>query len=128
MPMTMPMPTTAHRPVVHLRRPPLVVYLAGPYSGGVAANIAAARAVAIEVWRRGHIALCPHLNTAHFEDDLPRFTHADWLRGDRELLCRCDAILLLPGWDHSPGAIEEHAVARAVGIPVVTLADLERTA
>ena len=44
-----------------------VFYIAGPYRAnterGVLNNIRAAEAVAIEVWKAGHVALCPHLNS-----------------------------------------------------------------
>lgn len=98
----------------------MLIYLSGPYSGSsdqISANITAARDVAIAVWEAGHTALCPHLNTAHFEVDC-RATYEDYIAGDLDLLSRCDAILMIPNWEASKGAGIEKAYAEAHGIPV----------
>lgn len=96
-----------------------VVYVAGPYRAGTAyqveQNINAARAVALEWWRRGWVAICPHANTAHFDGELPDQV---WLDGDKELVRRCDALALVEGWDRSTGALGELGVALKLGIPV----------
>lgn len=42
-----------------------------------------------------------------------------YLRGDLAALLDCDAILMLPGWEHSHGARLELAVAAAVGLRVL---------
>lgn len=98
-----------------------IVYTAGPYRPGhgrtVADNIAAARKVAIELWRMGHFALCPHLNTANFEDDA-ELPDEYYLDGDLKALARCDAVVMLPAWTESEGAKGEHDYALAAGIPV----------
>lgn len=96
-----------------------VVYIAGPYRGAsqweVKENIRRAEYLASWVWGQGAVALCPHLNTAFFEglaeDEV-------WLRGDLELLRRCDAVLLTPDWMNSEGAREERRVAEELGMPV----------
>ena len=62
----------------------MICFIAGPYRAdtpeGVTENIAQARKVALDVWRAGHVALCPHLNSAHMEDDL-RNNEDAWLQG-----------------------------------------------
>lgn len=92
-----------------------VVYIAGPYRGSnaweVENNIRRAEALALEVWKLGAAALCPHTNTRFFQgaaDD------SVWLNGDLELLRRCDALLLTPDWKQSSGARAEvqFAIAR----------------
>jgi hypothetical protein len=55
-------------------------------------NIRAAEAAALEVWRLGGIAICPHKNTEHFDGAAPDDV---WLDGDLQILARCDAILLI---------------------------------
>jgi hypothetical protein len=94
----------------------MMIYVAGPYRGEVDRNIQQAREIAIALWRMGHVAICPHLNTAHFEVDaqLPDETY---LRGDLAMLARCDAVVLTPDWTQSLGACGEQAVAVASGIP-----------
>lgn len=96
-----------------------VVYIAGPYRAKtereVMLNIRRAESIALAVWQAGMVALCPHMNTAFFGgacDD------ATWLAGDLELLRRCDAVLLVPGWEESSGTIAEIEFARQHGIPV----------
>lgn len=96
-----------------------VVYIAGPYRSkdewGVTLNIRAAEDLALRVWRMGAVALCPHKNTAYFggaaEDEI-------WLDGDLELITRCDAVVLVPGWEKSIGTINEvlHAIQRDVPV------------
>lgn len=97
------------------RRP--LVYIAGPYraptESGVFENIMRARQAAIEVWRAGGTALCPHLNTAFFGGLMPDEV---WLEGDLEMLRRCDGIMMLPGWPGSAGASKERSFAMNNGI------------
>jgi len=100
-----------------------VVYIAGPFRAKrhpgsqweQTCNIREAEALALRVWAHGHVALCPHLNTANFQGALP---DGVWLSGDLILLRRCDCVLVLPGWVESSGAQEEVAFARESGIPV----------
>jgi hypothetical protein len=96
-----------------------VVYIAGPYRAPseyeVVQNIRRAEALALEVWRAGAAAICPHMNTALWggaADD------SVWLRGDLEILRRCDAMVCAPNWRQSKGACGEVALARELGLPV----------
>jgi len=84
----------------------MIVYLAGPYSGNVDDNISRARKISIELWEAGYYVVCPHLNTAHFEIDC-RCTYENYMRGDIEILSKCDAVVMLPGWQNSAGASRE---------------------
>lgn len=101
-----------------------VVYVAGPFRAlnpdgtwngwQQEENIRSAERLALQVWRLGAAALCPHTNTRFFQgaaDD------SVWLDGDLELLRRCDAILMTPDWQRSTGAIAEHAFADSKQIP-----------
>jgi len=98
----------------------MIIYIAGPYRGSkkqIDEHIARARALAIRVWQVGHVALCPHLNTAHFEVDA-KLPDSAYLDGDLKLLARCDAVVTLNGWERSAGALEEVEFAVEHGIPV----------
>lgn len=90
-----------------------VIYLAGPYRdgsvAGLFANIMRARDIAMLVWARGHVPLCPHLNSMLMDGQVP---DEDFISGDLLLLERCDGILMLPGWEDSVGARRELAHAR----------------
>lgn len=105
----------------------MIIYIAGPYTGrtyeAIHAHIYQAREVAKKVWQAGHIALCPHMNTAHFEQDCS-LPESVYLEGDLQLLARCDALVLTPDWELSRGATAERAYAEARGIPIFVYPDI----
>jgi hypothetical protein len=98
----------------------MILYISGPFSApddaGIERNIAAASDVALDMWRAGWSVISPHKNTAGFQhaQDL---THDRWMLGDFEILRKCDAVLMLPGWSQSRGAILEHRYAGDLGLP-----------
>ncbi len=94
----------------------MLIYIAGPYRGNVEENIANARKAAIAVWEAGHVAVCPHLNTAHFEKDCS-CTDEQYLNGTLQMLARCDAAIFLWNWQESQGAREEMRYCQEHGIP-----------
>ena len=104
-----------------------ILYISGPYSAGngrtVADNIVVARRYAVAAANAGWMPFTPHLNTAHFEVDCPDVSHEEWLAGDLAILDRLDpatdAMLLLPDWIESPGAVREYHRAVARGIEVI---------
>lgn len=97
-----------------------VAYIAGPYRSntvhGIVENIRKAEAVAIKYWQLGYAVICPHKNTALF-DGLAS-DHV-WLEGDIEILKRCDAIVMMQGWEKSSGASKEKLIATEYGIEVI---------
>jgi len=95
----------------------MLIYIAGPYRGNVDENISKARLIAIEVWESGNTALCPHLNTYHFEQDC-NVDDEVYLTRDLDILSRCDAILMIPSWKDSTGAKRELSFALDNNIPV----------
>ncbi len=104
-----------------------VVYVAGPFRGPSAweieQNIRRAEELALEVWRSGAACLCPHTNTRFFQgaaDD------EVWLKGDLELLERCDAMILTEDWQRSSGARAEFAHAMSKGIQIFHSLDAMR--
>ena len=42
-----------------------------------------------------------------------------YLVGDLEFISRCDAVIMLPGWEQSRGSCAEFAFAHWLGLPVV---------
>lgn len=112
-----------------------VVYVAGPFRAGVAGaeprvqdswgiqnNVMAAMALALEVWKLGAVAICPHANTMFFQNA----SGADdrvWLEGDLELVRRSDAMLMTPDWERSSGARAEKTFAEDLGIPTFRTLD-----
>lgn len=96
-----------------------LVYVAGPYSAptkaGRAANIKAAWLVGCQVATLGVYPVVPHMNTAHM-DDLQDWQW--WIDATLELMLRCNAVLMMEGWEKSRGARGEEAAAKRFGIPV----------
>lgn len=96
-----------------------VVYVAGKYRGATFAevydNVQAARAVAKVLWEKGIIALCPHTMTFAMDGVCPQ---EGFLAGTLELMRRCDAVVLVEGWEESAGTLAEITEAGLRGIPV----------
>lgn len=96
-----------------------LVYISGPFRSPnaweIEQNIRRAEEIALEVWKAGAAVICPHANTRFFQG-----TAADavWLKGDLEMVRRCDAIVTAPGWNHSRGAQAEIMLAHTLALPV----------
>lgn len=92
-----------------------VIYIAGKYRDErgeffVRENIRMAERAAQFVWQHGGVALCPHKNTAGF-GGLPMCNDGTWLKGDQEMMTRCDAVWFIDGWKESNGARDEFTFA-----------------
>ena len=101
-----------------------VVYVAGPYRNntvlGTMANIDRARKVAMVIWKMGYVAVCPHTNSALFDE----VTHESvFLKGYLELVKRCDVVVVVPNYHESEGTLAEIEVALLNGIPVIRFPD-----
>lgn len=98
------------------------VYVAGPYRGqtrdAVELNIAVARAVGLLAARKGWAPVVPHCNTSLYDFVTDQLTDQFWLGATLELMRRCDAVVLVPGWQLSSGTLAEIVEARRLGIPV----------
>lgn len=105
----------------------MLVYVAGPYTPTngktIEQNIDNAADLAYRVWEAGMTAICPHKNTQGFDDlGADRFH-----MGDLDILERCDAVIMVDGWEKSFGAKMERIIALRNGIPVFyDLSDLLR--
>jgi len=98
-----------------------IAYIAGPYSSRgngktIEQNIEQAEKIAIACWEAGIVALCPHKNTAGFENKTT-LSNEEYIRGDLSLLGLADMLILTPDWHLSNGAIQEVARAIELGIP-----------
>jgi hypothetical protein len=108
---------------------PLVIYVAGPFRAKPIPgqdqpnqweqeqNIRRAEAISLEIWKKGHAAVCPHTNTRYYQGACPDHI---WLEGDLAIIERCDGVLLTPDWERSEGARNEKIHAEAHDIPIST--------
>jgi hypothetical protein len=95
-----------------------VVFIAGPFRAkepwDIEKNVRRAEELELAVWRTGNAAICPHTNSRFFQGAA---NDSVWLEGYKEILSRCDAILLTPDWQESSGAVDEFQRALELDIP-----------
>jgi|ERR1035437_3297483 hypothetical protein len=101
----------------------MLIYTAGAirpkYGQTLQGNLKIAKDIALELWKDGFAVICPHANT-----DLPmemaekEMDTVRWLDGDCEMIARCDAVLVIPGWEASAGTRGEIEFAEKRNIPV----------
>ncbi len=102
-----------------------VIYVAGKYLGDcdweTYQNIHNARVSAHRLWNEGWAVICPHSNTAFFggvnerDKDNPNGDWQKWIKGDLEIISRCDAVYMIKGWENSKGAKLELKEAQRLG-------------
>ncbi len=99
-----------------------VAYVAGPYRNSPVGKERAIR-FAKTLWSEGYAVICPHANSLDFESDIP---HDDiFLDGYLEILSRCDAIFVLPGWERSEGTLAEIDLAEELGLEIWRVTETE---
>lgn len=108
----------------------IIVYIAGPLSGSSAwkrqCNRRNALALSLEVHKAGFAFICVHAWGTTFWEEIDEESA---LAADFELVSRCDAVLLVDGWERSRGTAREIVHAHQTFVPVFTrLEDLQRWA
>ena len=94
------------------------IYVAGPMTGYPELNFPAFHAAAKVLRAQGH-----HVeNPAEINAD-PKAQWLDCMRMDIARLVTCDAVLMLPGWQNSRGALVEHGLAVGLGMEVMSVRD-----
>ena len=95
-----------------------IVYVAGPFRGKTAwdveQNVRRAEEMGFKVAELGAMPLMPHANTRFFNG---LFTDDFWITGTLCLLERCDAMIVLPGWENSTGTKGEIRLCEDRDIP-----------
>jgi nucleoside 2-deoxyribosyltransferase len=96
-----------------------LIYIAGPFrsanDNGVEANIRRAEALGLEVAKLGASPVIPHANTRSLHHHVPE---SFMLEATLELMRRCDALVLVEGWQDSQGTRDEMCEAHFLGLPV----------
>lgn len=102
-----------------------VVYLSGPMTGLPDFNFPAFETATAALRELGIVVLSPHehdldggFDPASDGDDFDLRAALEW---DIEAVLRSDAIVVLPGWQSSPGCTVEVAVAASMDIPVLDI-------
>jgi len=99
-----------------------LIYIAGPYRAKTKArrdlHIEQAKLTAVLLLEKGWFPVSPILNTARFEEYCPWVDDQVFLNGTLDLMSRCDAVCLLPGYEFSEGTAGEIAEARRIGMKV----------
>jgi hypothetical protein len=97
----------------------------GPNDWQIRRHIHRAATLGYEVAKLGAYPVIPHTNTGSvfMGTETPEF----WYAGTLELLRRCDAIILVMGWEDSKGSTAEVEEARRLEIPVFTRVDELKT-
>lgn len=95
------------------------IYVAGPYrdknSWLVEHNIRCAEEVSYKIACLGALPVCPHTMFRYFNGTL---TDQFWLKATQELLLKCDAVILLLGWENSEGSRIECELALSKSMPI----------
>lgn len=98
------------------------VYLAGPMRGIADHNFPAFHAAAAKLRAEGHEVFNPAENDERMAERGEEITIRACLRIDLEWICtNAEAVALMPGWQHSKGAMAEYRTALAIGIDVIIL-------
>lgn len=91
-----------------------LVYLSGPMTGVDDHGLAAFAAARATLRDRGYSVLCP----SEVSSVQPNFAREDHLRRDFNFVLLADEVCVLPGWQHSKGAVIEVNLAIALSLPV----------
>ena len=98
----------------------MTYYISGPMSGIAGLNQPAFAIAGDYLHRREHNVITPfEMNRGNID------TYRQQLRRDIAAICgKADALYMLDGWEHSPGARAEHAVGVALQLPIVYEGDV----
>ena len=105
-----------------------LIYTAGPITADTPSlrfkNCMRAWEFAHQLWMKGIGVICPQFNTLFM--DAEEIPHGTFMKADFEMITRaCDAMLMLPGWEDSPGSQMEFELACKHNIPVFYCGNLD---
>lgn len=105
------------------------LYLAGPMRGYPDFNFPAFKEAALDLRAKGHEVFSPAESDVNDGFD-PKtgagfLSMQEYMVRDLPEVCRADAVVVLPGWEDSEGAMIETRVARMLHKAVLTYPDME---
>ncbi len=92
------------------------VYLSGPMTGYPEHNFPLSALVRSQLRDEGFEVLCPAEAGV-----VEGWSWEQYLRRDLRMVLDADAVIVLPGWEESRGAVLETDVARQLAMPIVPL-------
>ena len=96
-----------------------LIFIAGPFKAEnaweIEQNIRRAEEIALQLWKLGFAVICPHANSRFFFGACPEDI---FLEGYKEILKKCDGLILSSPGGQSKGTVEEIKIAEENGIPV----------
>jgi uncharacterized protein DUF4406 len=105
------------------------IYVAGPMRGYPDLNFPAFHDAADRFRRAGWTVRNPvEIGREAFGPNPEAVQPREFLRADIRVLVDCQAIAVLPGWEHSTGARCEAAIARSLGLAFFDAATMTRLA
>lgn len=99
-----------------------IIYIAGPMESQCNGNLRQilnwrdkADALSIAIRRMGGVPICVH---TMYHAHIGEFDEAENEKLNATLIRRSDAVALLPGWEASPGTLNEKNLATFLGLPM----------
>jgi hypothetical protein len=97
------------------------VYIAGPMRGYKDYNFPAFRAAAERLRKMGHEVYDPSEGEVATDPQRPL---SEYMEKDLPVVCKVDAVVLLPGWEDSEGANIERTVGAMLGKEMIEYVNL----
>ena len=102
----------------------MTYYISGPMSKVEGCNREAFRNAWTMLRNKGHEAITPFELNEVSGHGYPATYRTQLTRDLRAICGKADALYMLSGWEHSPGARAEHAVAVALNIKITYEGDV----
>jgi nucleoside 2-deoxyribosyltransferase len=97
------------------------VYIAGPMRGFEDFNYKAFNDAAWDLHEKGYTVISPvtiDIEEGITKGEMEDRTTQEWMKRDLPMMLECDAVVTLPKWAFSEGAMIECQVAMLVGMPI----------
>lgn len=91
------------------------IYISGPITGNENWKESFYR-IQAKLIEKNFIVISPLVIAEELEKEIKNPTYEDYMRSDIRMLCVCDAIIFLNGWEKSKGATCEKNVADCIGL------------